>query len=75
LLACAVCGGTVDDLVMVLGSSVGLTGLALGFDVAFQKASRIFGWQFAADLREDVADGNATDESSFSTTESVSDSR
>lgn len=26
VLACAICGGTVDDLLLVLGSSLGLTG-------------------------------------------------
>ena len=44
LLACALCGGTVDDIVVVLGSSMGLTGLAMGFEMMFENASRVFGW-------------------------------
>ncbi len=49
VVACAICGGAVDDIVMLVGSGVGLTGLAIGFEIAFTKASRVFGWQFAED--------------------------
>lgn len=67
LLACAICGGPVDDLVIVLGSSVGLSGLAMGFDVAFRKASLVFGWQFSDEIAEEQAEyepADSTDSSS-----------
>jgi len=67
LLACALCGGTVDDVFMVLGSSVGLTGLAIGFEAAFQKASRVFGWQLADGISDDAADGELAEKSLHTT--------
>jgi hypothetical protein len=51
LFACAICGGAVDDVVMLVGSGVGLTGLAIGFELAFIKASRAFGWQLGDEAK------------------------
>jgi hypothetical protein len=74
LLACALCGGTVDDLVLVLGSSVGLTDLAIGFEAAFQRASRVFGWQLGDEIGEDLNEVDPA-ESPVNTNKSISGPR